>query len=143
MNADVVVVNGGSHLSTGRFAPGNRAALGNPNNRRMHELRKVFLDCTTDEQIRTAHAKLFELVCAGDVQAIKLFCGLCGIKETLAVELSGPEQGSVNISGVLSKIVAVLAPYPEARQAVAAALYASGDSQPSVEGPSDQTAVEQ
>jgi hypothetical protein len=72
----------------GRFGPGNAFSKGNANNKRMHELRRVLLDATTEDMIRKALAKLADLAEAGDVQAIKLLIDqTCG-RAPQAVELS-------------------------------------------------------
>jgi hypothetical protein len=47
-------------------------------------------------------------------------------KTPTAVEISGPDGGSVNVSGLMAKIMVALAEHPAARIAVAAALHQAG-----------------
>src|SRR6478736_3466137 len=86
-------VNGRSdgRLPGGRFGPGNKAALGNPNNRRMHELRAALLDAATPEQTAAIIRKMGEQAAAGDVPSARVYLDyVCG-KPVQALELSGPD----------------------------------------------------
>jgi len=56
----------------GRFSPGNKAACGNPHNRRVARLRSVLLDAVSDDDLEAVARKLVVLAKRGDVGAAKL-----------------------------------------------------------------------
>src|SRR3954452_8465586 len=108
----------------GRFAPGNRLAAGNPNNRRMHHLRSRLLAAATDEDVEAVGRKLAELARSGDVQAAKVWLEfVCG-KAPAAVEVSGPDGAplGLNFYQLQTVLLDALADHPAARVAVAARL---------------------
>ena len=115
----------------GRFALGNQAAAGNPINRRMKELRRALLDSTSPEDVKAVGQTLWELATGGDVQAAKVWLEFVIGKPPQALEVSGPDGQALGMEVVMTAVLAALAPYPEARLAVAAGLkevgHVSGD----------------
>src|SRR4051794_36293485 len=55
------------HRPNGKFAPGNRAASGNPVNRRMYVLRAKLLQAIEPDRIANVGRKLADLAEGGDV----------------------------------------------------------------------------
>jgi hypothetical protein len=111
-------------LDGGRFAPGHKFAKGNPNARRMYELRKALLDATDPETVARVGRKLAEQALEGDVQAAKVYLEFTIGKPPRAVELSGPDGGPLGDDwGRLQAVLfGALARHPEARIDVASAL---------------------
>jgi hypothetical protein len=106
----------------GRFALGNQAATGNPINRRMKELRRALLDSTSPEDVKAVGQTLWELATGGDVQAARVWLEFVIGKPPQALEVSGPDGQALGIEVVMTAVLVALAPYPEARLAVAARL---------------------
>ena len=87
-----------NHRSDGRFAPGNRAAVGNPNNKRMFELRRALLDAIEPAAIEKAIHKIADLAAGGDVAAARLLLEYgCG-KPVQGIEVSGLGSGTVPLT---------------------------------------------
>jgi hypothetical protein len=109
----------------GQWAPGNRAALGNPNNRKMHQLRAALLDSAKPEDVQAVGAKLAELAKAGDVQAARVYLEHVIGKAPQSVELTGPDGSALGLDWqrVEAAVLAALQPFgDQARFAVALAL---------------------
>jgi hypothetical protein len=106
----------------GRFALGNHAAAGNPINRRMKELRRALLDSATPEDVKQVGQTLWELATRGDVQAARVWLEFVIGKPPQALEVSGPDGQALGMEVVMTAVLVALAPYPEARLAVAAGL---------------------
>ena len=106
----------------GRFALGNQAAAGNPINRRMKELRRALLDSTRPEDVTEVGKTLCELATGGDVQAARVWLEFVIGKPPQALEVSGPDGQALGMEVVMTAVLVALAPYPEARLAVAARL---------------------
>src|SRR3974390_1267600 len=107
----------------GQFSRGNRIGEGNEGNKRMAELRRSIFKAVTEDDVKAVIRSLGESAKGGDVQAAKVFLEfVCG-KPVTPIEVSGPEQGPVNVTGLMAKIMLCLAEYPEARFKVAAALH--------------------
>ena len=115
----------GRHVN-GRFAPGNQAAVGNPGNTRMKELRRALLECATEEKVKAVEESLHELAVGGDVAAAKVWLDHVVGKPLQAVEVSGPDGQGLGVEVLMTAVLAALAPYPEARLAVAARLKGVG-----------------
>jgi hypothetical protein len=62
----------GDHGPGGRFAAGNRAAVGNPFNRRCARLRGLLLDAVSDDDVRAIARRLVQAAKEGDAAAAKL-----------------------------------------------------------------------
>lgn len=113
---------------TGRALPGNRLSAGNrgshPTARRMAELRAQFTECVTPEHLKGMYVSLTKMALGGDVAAIKLWLEYAIGKPVQALELSGPDGGSLGLDvASLTRVVLVaLAGHPDARLAVAEAL---------------------
>ncbi len=118
-------------LGDGRFASGNSFSPGNPNARRMHELRRAIYDAATEDDVKAVIKALGDSAKGGDTAACKVFLEFVVGKPVTPIEVSGPDGGSVNLTGIVSKIMVALADYPEARYKVAAALH-------EVEAPAEQ-----
>jgi hypothetical protein len=121
MNEPSPAVPNGRHLD-GRFAAGNRAAVGHVSNARMKELRRALLDCATEEKVKAVEESLHELAVGGDVAAAKVWLDHVVGKPLQAVEVSGPDGQGLGVEVLMTAVLAALAPYPEARLAVAARL---------------------
>jgi hypothetical protein len=113
----------------GRFALGNAFARGNPNTRRMHELRHALLAAVRPEDVQAVGAKLLELARAGDIQAARLWLEFVVGKPSQAIELSGPEGEPVGLDWdrLQTTLLTALTRFPEARVEVAMALRGLGD----------------
>lgn len=57
----------------GRFAPGNKLGRGNPQAKRMADLRKVFLSAVTEIKVQALEKKLYEMAIEGDIAAFRLY----------------------------------------------------------------------
>jgi hypothetical protein len=84
-----------NHRSNGQFAPGNKAAKGNPVNRRMMELRSHLIDAATPEKIKAVGDKLVELALAGDVSAARTWLDHVVGRAPQTVALTDADGGSV------------------------------------------------
>jgi hypothetical protein len=109
----------------GRFALGNRAAAGNPINKRMRELRQALFDCTTEGDIAEIKKSLMESARSGDTAAARVLLEyLIGKpKETVEVSTDG---GSLPLATIVGVIMAALGDDPDAKVRVAAAFHAHG-----------------
>lgn len=118
-----------NHRSDGRFAPGNRAALGNPLNRRMQALRKALLDSAEPDDVRRVGKRLLALAEEGDVQAAKVYLDFLIGRPAQAIELSGPdgEPLGVDWERLQTVLLTSLSRFPEARLAVVMALKGLAD----------------
>jgi hypothetical protein len=108
--------------SDGRFVLGNHAAAGNPIHRRMKELRRALLDSTSPEDVKAVGKTLLSLATGGDVQAARVWLEFVIGKSPQALEVSGPDGQALGMEVVMTAVLVALAPYPEARLAVAARL---------------------
>jgi hypothetical protein len=106
----------------GLFAPGNTIAKGNVGNARMKSLRRTLIGCVTPEKVAEVEATLYRLAVGGDVAAIKTWLDHVIGRPVQAVELSGLDGQALGMEVVITAVLAALAPYPEARLAVAARL---------------------
>jgi hypothetical protein len=101
-------VNGqADHGADGRFTHGNKAATGNPFNRRMARLRNLLFDCVSDEDIKEIARQLVKAARQGDTAAAKLlFVYLMGRptaapdpdfldKQEYLLRASAPQMGDV------------------------------------------------
>jgi hypothetical protein len=116
----------GRDAMTGKFAPGNKGGPGNGMARRMHAMRKVFADCVTEDDVKDAYAELMKAVRAGDMTAIREFFDRTLGKASQAVEISGPDGSSLDLTTVVSVIMLALGDDQDARGRVAAAFRRMG-----------------
>jgi hypothetical protein len=63
--------NGDREAATGRFARGNKAARGNPLNKRAQQIRAAVLNASTPADIRAIARKLIDGAKGGDLQFIR------------------------------------------------------------------------
>lgn len=128
---DVANVDGLGHTPAGKFAPGNRFGKGNPNARRMHELRQQFLDALDAGTVPALAQRLRSDALEGSEFAIKLLLEYAIGKPSQAVELSGPDGESLglNIGAITTIILGVLSgpEHAEARVRLADQLEAMSD----------------
>src|SRR6516164_3129532 len=117
----------GRHVN-GRFAPGNQAAVGDPGNTRMKELRRALLECATEEKVKAVEESLHELAVGGDVAAAKVWLDHVVGKPVQALEVSGPDGQALNLPSIVSTIMIALGDDPAARVKVAAAFRKLGSS---------------
>jgi hypothetical protein len=96
----MTTVNTGSNgrQERGRFAPGNRFASGNPNHKRMYELRAALLETATAARVQAVVAKLADLAEAGDIAAAKLFLEYAVGKPVQAIAISGGDGHPIEAS---------------------------------------------
>jgi hypothetical protein len=64
--------NGNGRAAGGKFAPGNKAARGNPNNVRAQKLRNAAVRAVTRGDVTAILKKMIDLAKAGDAVAAKL-----------------------------------------------------------------------
>lgn len=105
----------------GTIRPGSKIAL----NKRVVQLKRVFDECVTAEDMQAAYAKLMEGVKSGDMVAIKEFFDRTLGRPRQAVEVTGGPDGEparLNISTITAVILGALSDDSEARYKVAAAL---------------------
>jgi hypothetical protein len=74
----------GDRDAGGRSAAGNRAAVGNPFNRRCARLRGLLMDAVTDDDVRAIARRLVGAARRGDTAAAKLFFAYLMGKPTAA-----------------------------------------------------------
>jgi hypothetical protein len=112
---------------TGRLLPGAKlAGGGNPNAKRMHELRKQILATTTEEQVKNVMDALYKQAVEGDVPACTTWLKYTVGPPPQAIEIStGDDSVKVDMQGLTAVILGALSDLPEARVKVAAALRAS------------------
>jgi hypothetical protein len=118
-------VSNGRHVN-GTFAAGNRHSVGHKGNGRQRELRAALIEAATPEKVREVEASLYELATGGDVQAARVWLDHVVGKPLQAVEVSGPDGQGLGVEVLMTAVLAALAPYPEARLAVAARLKGVG-----------------
>lgn len=111
---------------TGYFAPGNKLAKGNPNARRMHELRKSVLEAGSPEDIQAVIRKMAEMGRGGDVMAARCYLEYVVGKPVQAVELSNADGAGIELTSVVATIMVALGDDPAARTKVAAAFQRLG-----------------
>jgi hypothetical protein len=108
----------------GYFGPGNKAAAGNGNARRMQEFRRRFLEAVDPETIPKLVEQLSAAALGGDFDATKLLLEYTVGKPSQALELSGPEGEplGLNVGAITTIILGALAgpEHAEARVALAA-----------------------
>lgn len=128
-DADKPASNG--RLPDGRFGLGNPGGRGNPNARKMYELRRALVDAATPKVVAGLGRKLAMLGLQGDVQAAKLYLEYVVGKPPQAVELTGAdgEPLGVNFAAVTTIVLNALAgpEHAEARVRIAAQLMELGD----------------
>ena len=110
----------------GKFAPGNKHSLGHAGNRRQRELRTALVEAATPEKVKAVEESLHELAAGGDVAAAKVWLDHVVGRPVQAVELAGPDGQALGMEVVMTAVLAALAPFPEARLAVAARLKGVG-----------------
>jgi hypothetical protein len=62
----------GGRTADGRFAPGNKAAAGNPFHRRVAALRQTLVSCVSEKEMKALGRALFKLAKGGDAAAAKV-----------------------------------------------------------------------
>ncbi len=111
----------------GRVLPGARLAAGNrgsnPTARRVNELRAMVVEATTEDEVRGAFKRLYELGMGGEVSALKLFLEYCCGKPVTSVEVSTTEGSTLSLDVIISTMLAVVGDNPTLRVAVADAFY--------------------
>jgi hypothetical protein len=120
------VVSGDRDPQTGYFRPGNRLGGqgGNPNAKRMAELKRALIACGTEDDIQKLYKTLMAAALGGDVQAAKLLLDHLVGRPSQSIEVTGIEGDPVKIdmANLTTVILGALSSHPEARYAVAAAL---------------------
>jgi hypothetical protein len=127
--ASVEAIAGRSPID-GRFTQGNRGGPGNPNARKVYELRRSLLDATTDVMVKEVWSRVRTQALDGCVASQKLFLEMTCGKATQPIEISGPDHGPINLQSIIARITVALNDMPEARFRVAAALHSlNGESE--------------
>lgn len=135
MDGDTVKPRSDGHLPNGRFGPGNKASLGNANNRKMSELRKTILesDLASPEAVKAVFSRLTRKALGDpkegippDLEAIRVYLSYTLGRPPQSIELAGPdgEPIGIDLARVRGAILAALGDEPEARYKVARALLA-------------------
>lgn len=117
-------VSNDGHAPNGRFAPGNRVGnqfapgnklgRGNPNARKIHELRQLFLEAINPESIAALSKRLQVAALQGDMDATKLLLDHCIGRPSQSVEVSNPDGSPLGRSAELSAALgAALSPFSE------------------------------
>jgi hypothetical protein len=120
------VPSGGRDPISGRFEPGNRFSTGNSIAQRTRELRRAIFDAVQAGDVEQVIRKLMEQAKAGDTASAKLFLEFTCGRPSQSVEVTGRDGeplGGPDLSMVISSVMAALAPFPDARVALAASLY--------------------
>ena len=117
MDTPMEILNG-KDANTGRFAPGNKLSPGNPNARRMHELRKSVLEAGTEEDIQAVIRKMAEMGKGGDVMAARCYLEYVVGKPTQAIELSNADGSAIELPSIVATIMVALGDDPAARAEV-------------------------
>ena len=120
MNASIDGTENG-RLLDGRFAAGNKISKGNLGNMRMKKLRRSLLDATSAEDVKAVGSKLLELAKGGDVAAAKVWLDHVIGRPKEAVEISGPDGSTLDLSVIVSVIMLALGDDQAARGRGAAA----------------------
>jgi hypothetical protein len=110
---------------SGRFAAGNTyggRSPGNPIARRMSVLRRSVVESTTEEQVKAAMDRLYELGLAGDVMALRAWIEFIVGKATQPVEVGAMEGQGTDLAGFTAVVLATLSGHPELRLRIAEAL---------------------
>ena len=84
------------------------------------------IEAATPEKVRAVEESLHELAVGGDVAAAKVWLDHVVGKPLQAVEVSGPDGQGLGVEVLMTAVLAALAPFPEARLAVAARLKGVG-----------------
>ena len=125
---DMPSANNGRDPQTGLFRSGHAFskgnAGGNPNGKRMAELKRALIACGTEEDVQKLYAALLTAALGGDTPAAKLLLDHLVGRPSQSIELTGIEGDSVKIdmANLTTVILGALGSHPEARYAVAAAL---------------------
>lgn len=115
---------GNGRAGRGQFGPGNRYGQGNPNVKRMYELRQALLESLDTDAVQRVGRRLLALAEGGDVTAAKLLFDYTLGKPPQALELSGlgGEPLGLDWERLQSVLLTSLARFPDARLAVVMAL---------------------
>jgi hypothetical protein len=81
----------GHRAPDGRFLPGHQFARGNPNNRKVQQLRNRLLSAVTEEDIEAVVKKLISMAREGNIHAIRELLDRTFGKPTASIELSQAE----------------------------------------------------
>jgi hypothetical protein len=124
MSDNVEVYEGAGRNNVGHFVKGNSVAKGNPQAKRMAELRKAAREAATEEDVQALIRKMGEMGRDGDVPAAKVYLEYTVGKPVQGIELSGADGDPMRLdmANLTTVIMQALNPHPEARYAVAAAL---------------------
>jgi len=125
----------GKDPQTGQFLPNNKRAVGsvgggNPNPKRMAGLKRAFLECGSEADVRELYALLMKAARDGDIQATKLLLDHLVGRPTHQVEVTGLDGDPVKVdmATMTSVILGVLGDDPEKQYKMAAALRQLGQS---------------
>jgi hypothetical protein len=125
MNTEATPISNGRD-ERGLFKPGNQFSkgFGNPSVRRMAALKKAFIECVTEEDVRKLYASLLAAALDGDTQSARLIMDHALGKPVQALEVTGTEGSPVtfNMAALVGVIQTALADHPEAQYKLAAAL---------------------
>ena len=113
---------------TGQLQPGHKVSVGNrggnPNYKRMSELKRALIACGSEEDIQKLYASLLAAALEGDTSAAKLLLDHLVGRPAQTVEVSGTDGDPVkfDMRAFTAIITTALADYPEAQYKLAAAL---------------------
>lgn len=92
----------------GQFERGNKLSIGNaggnPNGKRMGELKRALIGCGTEEDIQKLYKTLMAAALGGDVQAAKLLLDHLVGRPSQSIELTGMEQNNGQLQITLTHV---------------------------------------
>jgi hypothetical protein len=106
----------------GRFGRGNKAAAGNPRNRRTRQLRREWLAAVTLKDLRRVSDNLLKASDNGDVLASRVWLEFVLGKPVQGIEVSDQDGQPMGIEVLMAAVARGLEAHPEASEDVAAEL---------------------
>lgn len=115
----------GRDPQSGRFAAGNQISRGNSIAMRTREMRRAIFSAVEAADVEAVIRQLMGQAKTGDIPAAKLFLEFTCGRPSQSLEITGKDGeplGAPDLSIVIASVMTALAPFPEARFAVAASL---------------------
>jgi hypothetical protein len=89
---------GNGRTKGGKFAPGNKAGKGNPNLKKVHAIKTVFLDVASEPgEMDAVVRRLFTMAKAGDIDAIRYVCDRVYGKAAQPIEMTGGTDSRMTV----------------------------------------------
>ncbi len=143
MSIDTPLADSGRNSETGTLLPGHRISVGNrggnPNAKRMAELKQALIACGTVEDVQKLYAALMAAALDGDVPAAKLLLDHLVGRPTQPIEVTG--TGPAPVQTDIRALVAIIheeTPDPEMRLRIARRILQLGQqTEVNADGPVD------